>query len=80
MTDNNFLVPRTKPESMLIKKLPCPFSAAGMLQPSQLQPPPMFGPRGKLSFCFLQALFSYKINFSLRNNYSPKTFGTICTF
>lgn len=48
MTDN-FLVPQTKSESMLPKKLPCPFSAAGMQQPSHLQPPPMFGPRGKHS-------------------------------
>ncbi|KAG4073679.1 hypothetical protein HA402_000903 [Bradysia odoriphaga] len=46
MTDNNFLVPQTKSETMPAKKLPCPFSPAGMLQPSHLQPPPMFGPRG----------------------------------
>ncbi|XP_037052282.1 nuclear fragile X mental retardation-interacting protein 1 [Bradysia coprophila] len=46
MTDNNFLVPQSKSETMPAKKLPCPFSPAGMLQPSHLQPPPMFGPRG----------------------------------
>lgn len=46
MADNNFLMPQAKPEATLAKKLPCPFSPAGMLQPSHLQPPPMFGPRG----------------------------------
>lgn len=48
MTDNNFLVPQTKSETIPAKKLPCPFSPAGMLQPSHLQPPPMFGPRGRV--------------------------------
>ncbi|KAJ6647425.1 Nuclear fragile X mental retardation-interacting protein 1 [Pseudolycoriella hygida] len=46
MTDHNFVVPSNKTESMVAKKLPCPFSPSGMMQPSYLQPPPMFGPRG----------------------------------
>lgn len=70
MTDNNFLVPQTKPESMQAKKLPCPFSPAGMLQPSHLQPPPMFGPRGKFCFPF-PLLFVSTILFVLKGTTIP---------
>lgn len=41
----NFAVPLAKPDPTK-KPLPCPFTAQGILQPSHLQPPPMFGPRG----------------------------------
>lgn len=80
MTDNHFLVPQTRSESMLPKKLPCPFSAAGMLQPSHLQAPPMFGPRGqskdlKSSLQFLVMNFSP----SFRVNNPSEAFGAICT-
>lgn len=45
MKDSNFLSPPSPIEKLSIK-LPCPFSAQGMLQPKNVQPPPMFGPRG----------------------------------
>lgn len=77
MTDNNFLVPQIKPESMQAKKLPCPFSPAGMLQPSHLQPPPMFGPRGNFVFLFLD--YSATIHSFKRDNNSSEAFGTLRT-
>lgn len=43
--DSNFQTPPLPIEKPVIK-LPCPFSAQGMLQPKNLQPPPMYGPRG----------------------------------
>lgn len=42
----DFVAPAAKPTVAGRVALPCPFSAQGMLQPSSVQPPPMFGPRG----------------------------------
>lgn len=46
-TAATFVAPAVKPTAAAARvALPCPFSAQGMLQPSSVQPPPMFGPRG----------------------------------
>lgn len=46
MANVDFVPPQTPAVAKPAAKLPCPFTAEGMLQPRQLQPPPMFGPRG----------------------------------
>lgn len=45
-TEHSFAAPVVKSVMHPKKPLPCPFTPQGILQPSHLQPPPMFGPRG----------------------------------
>lgn len=65
-----FAAPFPKPEMQSKKPLPCPFTPQGILQPSHLQPPPMFGPRG--STIPPKHLANYKPQFDSRPKHNSQ--------
>lgn len=65
-----FAPPNAKLEVQPKKPLPCPFTPQGILQPSHLQPPPMFGPRG--ATIPPKHLANYKPQFDFRNKHQSR--------